>query len=112
MSIAHGEPRKVVDITEKDISLGSVEYTMGTRGIRKISMQVIFAGYTGVNVKLQGNLDGTTFGDIPGLAVSTSGDTVTATFGPLNEIRVFATGTLSGGADTLEVHLMVEFAPI
>jgi len=111
MSIAHGEPRKVVDITEKDDSLGVVEYTMGARGITKISMQVIFAGYTGVNVKLQGNLDGTTFSDIPGLAVSATGDIVTATFGPLNEIRVFVTATLSAGADTLETWLMVEFAP-
>lgn len=110
MSLAHGEARKVVDISEDAMS-NEVKYTMGARGISKISMQVIFANYTSVNMKLQGTLDGSTWSDIPGMAVSTSGDIVTATFGPLSQIRIDGTGTLSGSADTLEVWLMVEFAP-
>jgi len=112
MARAQGEPRKVVDITEKDDSLGVVEYTMGARGMSRISMQVIFANYTGVTVKMQGNLDGTTWSDISGMAISVSGDILTATIGPLNQIRIFVTATLSGGTDTLETWLMVEFAPL
>lgn len=111
MSLAHGVARKVVDIVE-DAMTNEIKYTMGARGIRKISMQVIFVGYTAVTMKLQGTLDGVTFSDIPGMAISSSGDIATATFGPLSEIRVDGTGTLSGGADTLEVWFMVEYAPL
>jgi len=111
MSVAHGEPRKVVDITEKDDSLGVVEYTMGARGISRISMQAIFAGYTGVNVKMQSTLDDVTWSDVSAMAIGTSGDIVSQRIGPFSQIRIFVTATLSGGADTLETFLMVEFAP-
>jgi len=111
MSVAHGEPRLVVNITEQDNSTPAVEYVAGTRGISRISMQVVFTGYTSVNVQLRGSLDGSTFSDVPGMAISSSGDIVTQEIGPLNEIDILVAATLSGGADSLQVFLMEVIAP-
>ncbi len=110
MSLAHGVARRVVNISEDAMS-SEIKYTMGARGISKISMQVIFSGYTSVDMQLQGTLDGDTWTDIAGMSVTATGDIVTTTFGPLAQIRIDGTGSLSGGTDTMEVWLMVEYAP-
>lgn len=111
MSVGHGPPFRAASITEVDISTETVLFTSKSPGWKRVSMQIIVAGYTKVKVRLNGSLDGVTFSEIKGMAVKKSGDIKIEDIGPLAKIRISAEGNLSGGTDTLDVWLGVEFAP-
>jgi len=111
MGVGTTEALKLVDIVEKDDSLGVVEYTTSARGLQRLSFQVIFAGYTSVTVKIQASLDSVTFADVTDFTISTTGDIVSGEIGPYEKIRIHVTATLSGGADSLEVWMARSVQP-
>lgn len=105
MSISTHPTVKVVNASEVDYAAGVRAWTEDARDLYRVTMQVVWANYTGVTVKLQGTLDNMTWADLPGMAVSTSGNIVSGEIGPYEQIGVHVTGTLSGGVDTLKVYL-------
>lgn len=96
---------KVVTASEVDYSGGVRAWTEDARDLYRLTMQASWANYTGVTVTLQGTLDGSNWADIPGWSITTSGNIVSGEIGPYEKIAVFVTGTVSGGADTLQVWL-------
>jgi len=110
MSLGHAEAYRAASVSEQALS-DTVLHTTDARGWKRISFQAIFAGYTAVTVKLQASLDAVTFVDIPGFTISLTDCIIIGSTGPFKQIRVVASGTLSGGADTLEVWLGIEKAP-
>jgi hypothetical protein len=103
-------PTKVFDAVESTIN-PDVTQQYATAGIRRVSFQLLFAGYTAVTVKFQRSLDGgTTWSDITGATTSTSGAVIDfAPEAPL--IRMSVQGTVSVGADSLSVYLYMEAQP-
>ena len=101
-------PTTVFSANETDLSTPDTSQQYDVKGIAMVSFQVVFANYTAVTVKFQRSLDGgTTWDDISGASISTSGDVVAFTpNAPL--IRLSVGATLSGAADTLTVHLYME----
>ena len=103
---------------DTDIGTEVTAYTVALRDangmfLRRIAIQVIFSGYTGVIVHLEATIDGTNWQDIPGATTSTSGDIITLNTsileGPYDQIRVRATGALSAGTDTIDIYDVREF---
>ncbi len=79
----------------------------------RFSFQAIHANYTAVTVKAQATLDNSTWFDLPGKTTSTSGNIVEVDTigigGPYHSIRIHVTATDSGGDDTMEVWVGVEY---
>lgn len=114
MAIGTGTTKaiKIVDAADDfNYGAGVVGYTTNARGMSRLSMQVIFANYTSVTVKIQASLDSTTWADVSGMSITSSDDIVSAEIGPYEEIRVHITATLSGSTDTLEVWLAKTLQP-
>jgi hypothetical protein len=94
-------PLKVADANETDLSEPDISIEIDTRGVRRITLQTIFAGYTAVTVKFQRQV-GSAWNDIAGAEVTATD--VVVDFAPeAPRVRLSIAGTLSAGADTLEV---------
>ncbi len=111
MAIGHAEPFRAASVSEQALS-DTVLFTTNARGWKRLSMQVIFAGYTAVTVKAQATLDGSAWADVPQFTITSTDCIVAGEFGPMAQLRIVASGTLSGGADSLEVWLGIEKAPV
>lgn len=107
---AYTDATKVINASEVDYSAASRRYTFKGSGLRHLVLGLIFANYTGVTVKLQKSFDGgTTWEDVPGASLSTSGTSVIVE-GPFSEdLAINVAATLSVGADTLAVWLTQEW---
>jgi hypothetical protein len=102
----HG-PTKVADASETDLSTPDTSIVFDTKGVRRMSVQLIFANYTSVTVKAQRSLDASTYTDISGATSSTSDEIYD--FAPNAPwVRLSIAGTLSGSADTMEVWVYME----
>jgi len=105
--VVYAGPTKVADASETDLSTPDTSIAFDAVGIRRLTLQIIFANYTGVAVKLQRSLDGGTTWDDLTTALSTTGDSVDVSpEGP--RVRLSIAGTLSAGADTMTVYLYAE----
>ena len=111
MALGHAEPFRAVSVSELALS-NTVLFTTNARGWKRVSMQVNFAGYTLVEVVLEGSLDSVVFQPIVQFSITETGCIVVGEVGPLAKLRIVGTGTLSGGADTLDVWLGIEKAPV
>lgn len=105
--VVYAGPTKVASADETDLSTPNTSISFDTVGIRKLTLQVIFANYTSVAVKLQRSLDGGATWDDLTTALSTTGDSVDVS--PESpSVRLSIAGTLSGAADTMSVYLYAE----
>lgn len=86
-----------------------VSNSMGNKHLSRLTFQPVFSGYTSVTVKAQATLDNTTWADISGATTSTSGAIVSFAITAYHAVRLYVTGTLSGGTDTMEVWVRQEF---
>ncbi len=111
MALAHAEPYRAASVTELALS-NTVLHETNARGWKKLAIQVIFAGYTAVTVKVETTLDGSTWSEACGFTITATGTIIAGEIGPMAKIRIVATATLSGGTDTLEVWLGIEKAPV
>jgi hypothetical protein len=101
-------PTTVATASETDLSTPNTSYTFDTKGVGLVCMQVVFANYTSVTVKLQRSVDGgTTWADITNGSISTSG-TIASVDPQAPLCRISIAGTLSGSTDTMTVHLYME----
>ena len=114
-------PTKVADAVETDLSTPDTSITFDIKGVECVACWMKFANYTEVTVKLQQSVDnGTNYVDITNATTSTTNTIISAhRTGPIdatdkagllrgNLLRLSIAGTLSGGADTLEVWLYAE----
>jgi hypothetical protein len=106
--IVYAGPTLVANASETDLSTPDTSIEFETIGVRRVSIQVVFANYTSVTVKAQRSLDGgDTWNDITDATASTNGTVYDfAPEAPL--IRLSIAGTLSGSADTMEVWAYME----
>jgi len=104
-------PTKVfLGATDEDISTPNVAVVLDTKGVRRVSFQPVFAGYTGVTVKAQRSLDNVTWSDVTSATTSTSGAVID--FAPeAPHTRLSITGTLSAGADDMAVWAYMDYSP-
>lgn len=107
MGLAWHDSVRVINASEVDYGAGVAGSAISARGLYRLSFQALWANYTAVTVKLQGTLDDSTWADISGFSITTSGNLISSEVGPYRSIRVHITGTLSGGADTLSVYLQM-----
>ncbi len=109
---------QLVDDSEVDNS--SIQYTTpinirlnnsnGSQIVSRMSLQLITANYTSVAVSFQASLDGTNYWDV-GTELTASGGTDIATLGdggPFEWVRIRYEGTLSAGADVMQIWQMEE----
>ena len=113
-------PVKVADASETDLSTPDTSIVFDVKGIEFVTVWMKFANYTSVTVKLQETVDGTNYMDITGVTTSTTNTDISAhRRGPIDatdkagllrgkQVRISIAGTLSGGADTMEVWLYAE----
>lgn len=98
-----------LEASEVDYGAGVIVYIADARDIYRLSMQVIFSGYTNVTVALQASLDGINFDDVTvgttAFELTASGTIISAEIGPYAKIQVIVIATLSGGADAIDVWL-------
>jgi hypothetical protein len=109
---AFAGPTKVfLGATNEDISTPNVAVTFDTKGVRRVTFQPIFAGYTGVTVKAQRSVDNVTWSDVTGATTGTSGAVID--FAPdAPHTRLSITGTLSAGADDMAVWAYLDYAEV
>ena len=74
--IAHAEPYRAASVTDLAL-LDTVLHETNARGWKKLAIQVIFAGYTAVTVKVETTLDGSTWSEACGFTI-TATDTIIA----------------------------------
>jgi hypothetical protein len=105
--IMYAGPTLVADADETNLGTPDTSVEFDTIGVRRVSVQIVFANYTSVTVKAQRSLDGTTWNDITDATASTSGTVYD--FAPeAPHVRLSIAGTLSGSADTMEVWVYME----
>jgi hypothetical protein len=97
-------PSLVAQAVETDLSTPDTSIVIPTRGLALLVFQLIFANYTGVTVKAQRSLDGTNYADIA--SATTSTNLAIIAFVPQSPyVRLSIAGTLSAGADALDVWI-------
>jgi len=108
---AFAGPTKVFDASEEDLGTPNTACEFDTRGVARFTFQAIFANYTGVTVKAQRKVaTGTTDNWVDVTSATTSTNKGIVDFAPeAPQVRLSIAGTLSGGADTIEVWAYMDY---
>jgi hypothetical protein len=101
---------KVLDASEENLTTPNVANEWESRALSKVTLYLKFANYTSVSVKLQQSLDGVTWWDV---GAALTANNTRSSFSPdaAPRMRLSAAGTLSAGADTMEVWVYAEAHP-
>lgn len=108
---AFAGPTKVFLGATNEALAANVAVVFDTKGVRRVTFQPIFAGYTSVTVKAQRSVDNATWADVASATTDTSG--VVIDFAPeAPYTRLNITGTLSAGADDMAVWAYIDYAEV
>ena len=103
--VVYSGPVKVAAAVETDLSTPDTSIEFDTTGVRVVTWELVTANYTSVTVKWQRKV-GSAWYDISGATLSAAGDNDFVPDAPL--CRLSIAGTLSGGADALDVYVYME----
>jgi hypothetical protein len=108
---AFAGPTKVFLGATNEALAANVDVTFNTKGVRRVSFQPVFAGYTAVTVKAQRSVDNVTWADVASATTDTSGAIIDfAPEAPYTRLNI--TGTLSAGADDMAVWAYLDYAEV